>query len=391
MLRQIIIGTAVLGGLLLAGCSDSPTGSMNQITTVGGYTATNEAPAFGDPLLMASSAQEVQFNDPIAATPILQTLLADPDAGLYHLRVVWGQLRYDSTVTTPTDWSGSLTISRGAELVRRVIRFEPATDSILPRTDRRVIEWASQTTVHNDGIAFDLIVPPARPTLDTILQIIVDTLTNDTTVLIVVDTIPAPPVTVQFTAGSYSRAFSLPEIAALDTVVYFEDSSGIAFNGFKVDRIRCPRGFLSGFWGYDSTGQGVFRGSWISQHGEVDGHVQGHFEKDSTGARVFFGKWIDASGLFEGFLHGRWKDHPNPHADSTAFLRAGGWFAGLLLDDQTNPIGMVAGHYISSKGNPPGFFQGRWKLNCDPNGSEDGMDQLKFRRQLEDGSGWDDD
>jgi hypothetical protein len=383
MVRNLIFSTAAAGVLFLAGCSDSPTEPADQsITEFGGYTATTEAPAFNDPALVASSAQEVQFDDPIASSPDVQALLADPEAGVYHLRVVWGQLRYDSTVTTPTDWSGSLKISRGAELVRRTIRFEPATDSILPRTDRRLIEWASLTTVHNDGIAFDLLVPPSLPLLDTTIQIVVDPLTNDTTEMIIVDTTPALPVTVEFAAGAYSRTFSLREIAALDTVVYFEDSSGIMFNGFKVDRIPCPRGFLSGFWGYDSTGQGIFRGTWISQHGVIDGYVNGHYEVDSTGARTFYGKWIDASGRFEGFLYGRWKQHPNPHADSTAVLRAGGSFAGLLLDDQTNPIGMVAGHYLSSQGNPPGFFQGRWKLNCDMGGTEDGMDEMQIRNEL---------
>ncbi|MBK7142810.1 MAG: hypothetical protein IPH75_12100 [bacterium] len=371
--------------LIFAGCSDSPTTPTNNtVGDVGGYTATNEAPAFNDPALVAATAEEVEYNDPVATTSSVQSLLSDPEAGIYHLRAVWGRLRYDSMSVTPTDWAGSLTISRGAELVRRVIRFEPATDSVLPRTDRRLIEWASTTTVHNDGLAFDLLIPPAVPDYDTTIQIIVDTLTGDTTEIIIVDTIPVGPVTVEFTAGNYSRTFSLNELATLDTIITFSDSTAIAFNGFKVERFACPRGFLAGFWGYDSTGQGEFRGMWISRHGVIEGHLRGTFGEDSTGAREFYGKWIDASGQFEGFLHGVWGQHANPHADSTAIRRAGGWFRGMILDANQAEIGVLAGHYFGSTSKRPGYFQGRWKVRCaSMDGDDDGMNQQEIRAEVE--------
>ncbi len=384
MYRKFFSVAAAAFLLIFAGCSDSPTSPATTSGTLGGYTATNEAPAFGDPALVAATAEEVEFNDPMATAPQVESLLGDPDAGFYHLRAVWGRLRYDSLSVIPTNWDGSLTISRGAELVRRVIRFEPATDSVLPRTDRHLIEWASTTTVHNDGLAFDLLIPPAAPILDSTTTIIIDTLTGDTTEIVVVDTLPTPPVTVEFVAGSYSRTFTLAEIASLDEIVTFADSTAIAFNGFRVERIPCPRGFLSGFWGYDSTGQGVFRGMWISKHGRIEGHLQGTFGEDSLGNREFYGKWIDASGQFEGFLHGVWNQHPNPHADSTAIRRAGGWFRGMILDAKTNPIGVLAGHYKSNDKNRPGFFQGRWKIRCaSSDGEDDGMNENEIRAQVE--------
>ncbi len=387
MYRKFGFASAMAFLLILAGCSkDSPvTPTADTVGDVGGYTATDEAPAFGDPDLIAAAEGEVEYTDPVATTPPVQTLLGDPEAGFYHLRAVWGRLRYDSTVVTPTDWAGSVTISRGAALIRRVIRFEPATDSILPRTDRRLIEWASTTTVHNDGIAVDLLIPPAGPIFDTTITTIIDTLTGDTTEIIDVDTLRPEPVTVTFEAGRFSRTFSLDELASLDTIISFSDSNGLALNGFKVDRIACPRGFLTGFWGYDSTGQGVFRGMWISKHGLIDGYLHGTFGEDSTGNKEFYGKWIDAGGHFEGFLHGLWGNHPNAHADSTAIRRAGGWFTGLILDANRTSIGAVAGHFRSSEGNPPGFFQGRWKVRCNSSESDenDGMDEAAIRAQIE--------
>ena len=87
------------------------------------------------------------------------------------------------------------------------------------RTDRTLIEWVSQTTVHNDGLAVDIFVPRPAPTLDTTEVPLVDTL-GDSTWTIVVDTsYPEPePVTVEFATGPYSRTFELAELQSLDTI-----------------------------------------------------------------------------------------------------------------------------------------------------------------------------
>jgi len=374
-LTLLFMATAILAWV--AGCSKNPAVEQptqdNAASQFDGLTASSEAPAFGNPALAAETGEELDVNDPLAATPACDSLLNDPNVGLFHFRAVWGRLRYDSTSTTPTNWDGSLTASRGLEVVRRVIRFEPSTDSLLPRTQRNLIEWASTTTVHNDGIAVDILIPPVGPTFDTTITIVVDSL-DDTTRIIVVDTIPTPPVTVEFKTGPYSRVFTLPELAKLDTIVYLKDSNAIAFSGFQMDHIPCPRGFLSGHWGYDSTGTGVFRGMWVGRHGEIDGYLQGHFRVDSAGQRLFFGKWIDRNGQFEGLLKGSWGPHPNQHASDRGKVRGGGWFAGDVFNANAEPIGVLRGHYKGAEDLNSGLFQGRWKLNC-PNvrGDDDGM------------------
>ena len=373
-LMLLLISSALL--LWVAGCSKNPVDqSQDSIASqFGGYSPTNEAPAFGNPTLAAMVGDELSVQDRLASSPAFHTLLSDPNAGLFHLRAVWGRLLYDSTSTTPTNWDGSLTITRGYEVVRSVIRFEPATDSVLPRTSPILIEWASTTTVHNDGIAVDMLIPPMAPILDTVITIVVDSL-GDTTEIVVIDTLPAPPVTVTFATGPYSRTFTLPELARLDTVVYLADSNAVAFSAFEFERIPCPRGFLAGHWGFDSTGAGQFNGIWVSGHGLIDGFLDGHFVIDTAGKRMFFGKWINRDGLFQGLLRGTWGPHPNRHASDRGKVRGGGWFAGQIYDAGANPIGVLRGHYKGTEDLNSGFFQGRWKLNCpDFRGDDDGMD-----------------
>ncbi|RME23838.1 MAG: hypothetical protein D6800_09350, partial [Candidatus Zixiibacteriota bacterium] len=172
-MKKLATTIAVLGLLLLAvGCSNqavdpSASDGLNLTDEFGGYTTVAEKPAFGDTQLADEENDEQEINDPILGSPAVDSVIADPEAGAFHLRAVWGRLELDTTVTQQTDWSGSLTISRGAEVVRRLIRFENGQDYLLPRTSRDLIEWVSVTTVHNDGIAVDLYVPPPRPILDT--------------------------------------------------------------------------------------------------------------------------------------------------------------------------------------------------------------------------------
>lgn len=361
---------AAIAMVMAIGCSNNPTENVaneNQSTSdnFGGLTATDEAPAFADPALTASAEGEVEVSDSFSANPAVDSMQTDPNVGWFHFRAVWGHLVADTSDDTPTDWSGSLTISRGAEIIRRVIRFEPGSDFIQPRTDRKLIEWVSFTYGHNDGIAVDLFAPPARPTLDS--SFVVDSL-GDTTV--VVDTIPAEPVTVTFATGPYSRTFQLSELAALDTVVQLSDSNAVAFNAIRVYRDLCPRGIVGGHWGYDSTGQGVFRGLWISKRGLIGGYIRGHFEVDTLGQKMFYGKWIDMSGRFQGFVKGTWK--PNSSASHPH-----GKFEGRIYDANELPIGQLAGHYQSHPNLERGWFAGRWKLNCElpeDDGGDDGQD-----------------
>jgi hypothetical protein len=345
------------------GCSNNPTDTTGDTTNLaedfGGYTATDEAPGFGDPDLIATEGEEVEIDDPMLSSAPIQELLNDMDAGMFHFRAVWGRIPYDSTVTEVTDWTGSLTVSRGALVIRRLIRFELNQDTYLPRTERELVEWVSATTVHNDGIAVDVFVPPPELVIDT--SFVVDG--TDTTWTY--DTLPVDPVTLTFETGPYTRTFTLEELAALDEVVELADGNKVAFHGIQFFRqVVCPRGILAGHWGYDDEGNGVFEGLWFSHRGYVDGYVHGHFGVNEQGEKVFYGKWVDRDGLFEGLLRGIYGYAPWVRNSDVASHRPSGWFRGRIFDASENPIGALAGRYGAAPNVHGGWFQARWKLYC---------------------------
>ena len=382
MLRKFFI--ALLPAVILlgmVGCSDTSTEPDRSENTIsfedefGGYDNSSEPVAFGDAALLAAASEEQDYDDPMLANTEVDSMFVDPEAGLYRIWAVWGQLEYDSSFTTPTDWSGSLSITRGAEVVRRLIRFEEGQDYLLKRTDRKLVEWVSITTVHNDGIVIDLVIPPVRPTFDTSYVWIVDSLGDSNQVAVVDTIVPAvEPVTVSFKTGPFSRDFSLNEIASLDTVVTLDDSNSVMFHGMRFDCYPCPRGFMAGHWGLDENGIGRFRGLWFSRFGTIRGYVHGHYGVNDAGKRVFFGKWISESGKFEGLLKGTWQPHPSTNADETAMKRAGGKFWGNIYDATRQEIGKLKGRYRPADEENKGLFHARWKLNC-PEAVGDGLER----------------
>ncbi len=370
MFRRIVIPFALTAlSIWAAGCSKNPANPAADATPAatqdfGGYTATNEAPAFGDQELLNTQGSGEEVSDPILSSPTTLEVVNDVNAGIFHFRAVWGRIPYDSTITTVTDWTGSLTISRGAIVLRRVIQFELGQDYILPRTDRTLLQWVSFTGPHHDGVAVDLFVPPAPPTFDS------SWVPADGDSVLVIDTIPATPVTLTFATGPYTRTFTLAELASLDEVITLEDGNSVAFQSIQIFRNVCPRGVLAGKWGYDEEGKGIFKGFWMSGAGHLVGHLEGNFGQDSLGVNVFFGKWIDASGQFQGFLRGTWGHKPPTANDDSRGKGPGGWFAGGIFDGNGNEIGVLAGRFHSSKKLDDGWFQARWKLTC-PNVEDD--------------------
>jgi hypothetical protein len=390
MVRKLILPVLALGvlALVVAGCSHktptqptTPNGSISN--QFGGFTTSNETPGFGNPALTSSAAAgEKVYNDPMAQSATADSLAKDSSAGIYSLRIVWGRLTHDSSVTKVTDWSGSLSTTRGLELLRRTIHFE-ANDSILTRTDPKVIQWVSHTTTGSDGIAVDLVVPPMRTKFDSTITIKVDTLddtahTIDTVRTITVDTIPVAPALLTFHTAPYSHTFDVRDLAKLDTIVVLDDSNAIAFHAFRLERVPCPRGFLAGVWTFDSTNFGSFQGMWISPRFAIMGSFDGNFGLNDSAKMIFFGKWIDNSGNFQGLLRGAWGFKPNHHANENAFINAGGWFFGGIFDAQAQMIGTMKGKFRGPGILNPtgGFMQGRWKIIC-PAASldDDGMEE----------------
>jgi len=342
---------------LVIGCSEEATTSADPESIAdefGGFTPADESPGFGDPELVAEMTGDEEFDDPILSSPVVDSIINRVPCRAFAFRVVWGSLRYDSTVTQTTDWTGALHFSHGPIILRRLIKFEPGQDYILPRTDRHLIEWVSMTSVHHDGLLANVYIP-LQPTAS---------LAPDTEAVLIFNTTPLEIV------------FTPDQLASLDTVIFLEDSvNAVAFRSVEINPSLCPRGFLEGRWGRDSTGQGIFYGRWMSNDGFLMGHLRGYWgveTVDDVELTVFYGKYIDIDGKFQGLLRGVYHpyhgaNYSNGNQESNRCLD--GWFYGHFYDAAGNVKGVLKGHYMM----PParcvdcsnvGYFAGRWKTYC---------------------------
>ncbi|RKX25623.1 MAG: hypothetical protein DRP45_05475 [Candidatus Zixiibacteriota bacterium] len=369
MLKRIV-GLAAFSLLFLAaGCSEKSsqpelTDTPNFTEEFGGYTATDETAGFGDPELVATEAEEEEIDDDIVLQPEVVSVMTNPRSSWFHLRAVWGQLRLNPDQTELTDWTGHLSLNSasGAVVVRRLIRFEPGQDHLVlsPSHERARVDWVSFTSIHNDGIAVDLIVPPLPPILDTTWNVPEE---GDSTI-VSIDTIGYQPIELTFETGPYTCSFTLEELATLDTIVFVdEDSNAVALHAYQWHPNSCPRGVLAGRWGYDQNGNGVFAGLWRSRAGVVSGYLKGHYGLNEQGEKVFFGKWIDRNGKFQGFLRGFYDLHPHSEVQNS-LSKCIGWFAGKIFNADRNEIGVLGGRCGATQSWPGGWFQGRWKTYC---------------------------
>jgi len=323
-------------GLMLGGCSSStnspdPTANLEDF---GSYTTAKEQPAFGDPFVEAVMDGEEAYNDPIAVSPAVDSIENDDSTAVYCFRMIWGNLQDDSGITESTDWSGSLSLSRGAIVVTHTIRFEPLQDYIMPRYDDsgnfvpETLGWVSKTSVGFDGIAARLIIPPS--------------VTDDT-------------VIVTYGSAQLTISFPITVLDDLDTLINISLGNAISFQANRCESgpdIR-SRGHVIGRWGQDENGQGVFYGRWMTTRGLVVGAVKGEWGVDSTGAQIFVGKWIDRTGNFEGFIKGVWRDRGQGK-------NAAGQFRGRIFNALREPIGVVKGHFKKGTTRWGGFFAGKW-------------------------------
>ena len=355
------IGFAAMGCSGDRSAESTTTGDNDLNSEFGGYTAADEAPAFGDPQLAAAMADEPVYDDPAISADALDSLELGA-SNVYVLALRWGQLEGDSTVTTPTDWSGSLQLTYGGMAVRHLIRFEPGQDHIVrPRTSRTLLEWVSLTTVHFDGLLL-LIVDPVDSNLE------------------------QPSNSLVLTLPQYSRTFTMDDLASLEEVVDIDPSGNqLAINAGKLDLVACGAGPIEGVWRLNRSQRGgEFFGRWQSEDGVVGGHVRGHFGTRPDGNRVFFGKAIGWHGRFEGLLRGTWGSDPG---DSTA-----GWFDGVWASRVGLATGTVKGTWQSKTNDDAddaaedglpgnrrqhplwggGFFSGWWERQCDADSSDNG-------------------
>ncbi|MFH1277570.1 MAG: hypothetical protein ABIK65_04250 [Candidatus Eisenbacteria bacterium] len=345
--------------MFLFGCGEnSPTDSgsipdgeenVDLNAEFGGYEATDEAAAFGMGDLEKMAEDGVEAHDQVAEESEVVALGAAPATNVYVLRLAWGMLEGDSSVTVETDWSGSISVDRGAVIVERVIRFEPGDYVVRPRTDRTVVDLVSKTAPHWDGLLITLL-DPAEDSLAQVENVL------------------------RISLGGFETSYTTVQLAELEEIIDV-DLTGNQFsvNAFLVDEFPCGRGFLSGEWRHTNVEGGDFRGRWSSYDGENRGFVRGQWGLNEEGRKVFFGKYIFADGAFGGLLRGHW---------GFGESRGSGFFRGAWHGE--NEIrGLLHGVWRHewrgpdsgpNNGNRPGetldrgrgFFHGRWFRACDP-------------------------
>jgi hypothetical protein len=291
----------------------------------GGFDAADEAPAFGAELELSAAAIEADaaITDELAVDPVI----ASADRAGLHLIVVWGKLPAERDAEEVRDWTGSLTLSRGAMAVRRTIGFEDRTDRLLPRTSRASVSFESQTRPYIDGLAL---------TVDDPMPAAAETLTLTYT--------PA--------GRNASHTLDLSLLAGGPIVI---DAGG----GFKIVAVAhrrqidpCDRGFMRGRWRALAPNVGSFLGVVTNEDGERVGHVRGIYGQRRTGEPVLFGKFVNREGQFRGVLTGTYGN---------------GAYRARWIDGDGGDHGTAHGVYFASETERGGGFLGRWaETSCTP-------------------------
>lgn len=337
-----MFGTLMLALVLMAGCElfspdQSDSDRPAEISEFGGFTASDEAPAFGDIDLLKGYPEDEPFDDDMEDDPEVRNAKKDRRAKQYALRIIWGNVeRRDSTLAdaedcTVSDWSGMIEVDGGVAIIKRLILFEPGDSIVRPRGGPRKVQWVSYTKDHVDGLLLkiiDLPDPPPREVRNTLA----------------------------ITTPFYTGEIALADLEDYREFVIYDDCNAISIVATCIEPLHCPKGFMEGRWAAETDTSGYFKGAWIGNQGTLMGHLRGVYGI-REGQRVLFGKWISTSGDFQGLLRGRWtpidgEDGPD------------GFFEGRWVDENLNPEGFFRGHYAICPDNNAGTFHGRWIKDC---------------------------
>lgn len=289
----------------------------------GGYTFSDEKPAFDDPEVAKIDGEEnlvpLEVDDP------------EMQRARFALRILWGQLRGNRNMMQGSDWSGGIAVSSGALGVLHTIGFE-MRDQVLPRENRQQLRFMSRTQTHMDGL------------------------------LLAIHEDGDDAATLTFESGPFRHTWRLSELRGIDTLIAVDDlGNAISLQAIEVDA-ECPRGFVRGHWlKREGAERGVFRGLWATTFGRPVGHIRGHFGVNDQGERLWFGKIIDRQGRVIGLARGHWVP-----SDDAAL--PGGTFQGHWAARQGERTGGVGGHYLPTRDSErgiAGFFAGRWGTDCE--------------------------
>jgi len=302
----------------------SGTDDADQVTSAleqenGGLDMENEAPMFGDELAYQSAAIETDtaVTDTMAADPSV-TAIENTVGGVRHrVLIAWGRLPADPNATTGRNWSGSLTVSRGALVIGRTIGFEEATDHVLPRQSRDRVDFQSVTRPFADGL-----------------------------VLRVLDPDPSQgPLQLTYTSADGTATYNLDLSQLAQGPISIDAGDGNRVVAAAVrDGDPCDHGFMRGRWIALRPGMGVYRGVVADAEGQPVGHIRGIWGQRQNGDHVMFGKYIANDGTFRGILAGTYE--------------AGHFHARWLVSSGDH--GVAGGIYFDAPNVRGGFFAGRW-------------------------------
>ncbi|MBT8492458.1 MAG: hypothetical protein KJO07_05325 [Deltaproteobacteria bacterium] len=291
----------------------------------GGYTMDDEPELVSDELLAAADLDEVEDVEEEALDPTVtdetDEMMNRPDAVLIHGALVWGQFPFNPEFQEPKNWSGRLSVNRGAIVVRQTIAFEPATDRLLPRRSRLFVDFTSVTGPHHDGLRLTIIDP--TPEVDQPLEITYSTPDGEVLRMDVRDLVGEPQRLLTDDLGNHLVGGAVAQ--AID---------------------NCANGFLAGRWHRIGPRGGVLLGRVRGPMGGLRGFMRGLYGQNAEGEKIFFGKYVGLAGQFRGIYAGTYGD---------------GEFRGRWIV-RTGDKGVLGGHYRESAPGPRigGHFIGRW-------------------------------
>jgi hypothetical protein len=301
----------------------------------GGFDTEDDEPMFGDEESFADLGLDEEDpaidDERLAFGPEGRFPIPDEMRAVTVL-VQWGQLRINPEVAEPTVWDGTISASEGGLIVRRVVRFEPRTDELLPRFDRQTVNVRSVTQPHNDGLILTLVLPPRDPSIG--------------------DDERPPALLVNL---GEAREVVVPAAALADgfRAMVPVDRMGNVIVITTVPPHPCPHGAFAGLWREVRSDLGTFQGRWIGLDGELQGHLRGIWGVNREGHQVFFGKYIGRDGRFRGLVRGVWHD---------------GELTGRWVDRSGRHLGGLRGQYRTApeeaEMRADGGFGGHWIEAC---------------------------
>jgi len=313
--------------LPFAACTDSATEDQDIADDLemlnGGLSMADEEPMFGDAALFGEAGlvnDETPVDDQFSDDGEVRDIEESPTAAAYNAVIMWGKFPADLRAEEGHVWSGTMSVNRGAILVRRTIAFD-RNDEILRRDSRLTFAFVSTTRPHRAGV----VVTKLHRTPTSVEAL---TITSQ----------PRSGEAIQFDVAALLRGRQVVDV----------DRQGNKMVAVAHQRRadECDSGFMRGRWHQVSDARGRLFGVVSNSEGEPLGHMKGVFGARRSGRNVFFGKYINRAGEFRGLFAGLYADGQFRgrwiHRAGDRGVLGGGYRADVGADE----TGDIAGHFL---------------------------------------------